>query len=235
MARGRSIFREYGEAILIALIFLRFANAFVVQTFYIPSGSMEDTLLVGDRLFVNRFIYGPAATDLERKLLPLRPVERGDIVVFRSPEDPQLDLVKRCVAVGGDTIQMVDQKVTIDGQPVDDSSYAVHREPPELAALPPALAHAQRVRRDNFGPFKVQPGQYFCLGDNRENSNDSRFWGTLPASMVKGRAFMVYWSYGGETPNGHWEGYAHKLEQIGHTLAGFFTKTRWGRTFHIVR
>src|SRR5215210_8556728 len=102
----RSVFREYFEAILIAAIFLRFTNVFVVQTFYIPSGSMENTLLIGDHLFVNRFIYGPAATGLERKLLPLRPVQRGDIVIFRSKEkqNPGLDVVKRAIGVPGDTV-----------------------------------------------------------------------------------------------------------------------------------
>src|SRR5947199_7421352 len=97
MAEERSIWREYTEALIIAAIFLLFTNTFVVQTFYIPSGSMEDTLLIGDHLFVNRFIYGPTATAAE-KLLPFRTVNRGDIVVFRSPEDPKLDLVKRCMA-----------------------------------------------------------------------------------------------------------------------------------------
>lgn len=233
MAEKRSLFREYGEALLIAAIFLRFANAFVVQTFYIPSGSMEDTLLIGDRLFVNRFIYGEAPTELERKLLPLRPVERGDIVVFRSPEEPRLDLVKRCVAVGGDVVSMADKELFLNGQPVDDSSYAIHREPPGYVDLP---GYREQIRiRDNFGPRKVPPGHYFFLGDNRDNSNDSRFWGTAPAAMIKGRAFMVYWSYGGQTPDGQWRGWGDELRQIGRTAMGFFTKTRWRRTFRIVR
>src|SRR3954454_21949872 len=97
----RSVAREYLEALIIAAIFLRFTNTWIVQTFYIPSGSMEETLLIGDHLFVNRFIYGPAETDLERRVLPLRDPLRGDIVIFRSPESPRLDLVKRCVATGG--------------------------------------------------------------------------------------------------------------------------------------
>src|SRR5688500_8998659 len=128
----RSVFREYFEAILIATIFLRFTNVFVVQTFYIPSGSMEETLLVGDHLFVNRFIFGPAATELERKLLPLRPVHRGDIVIFRSKTDPGMDVVKRTIGLPGDTIQVLDKQLHMNGRPVDDSAYAVHKglDPP---------------------------------------------------------------------------------------------------------
>src|SRR5215470_6722198 len=100
----RSVAREYLEALIIAAIFLRFTNTWIVQTFYIPSGSMEETLLVGDHLFVNRFIYGPTATDLERSLLPLRPARRGDIVIFRSPENPTIDVVKRAIGLPGDTV-----------------------------------------------------------------------------------------------------------------------------------
>src|ERR1700758_3297660 len=129
MAQDRSIAREYLEALIIAAIFLQFANTFVVQTYYIPSGSMENTLLVGDHLFVNRFIYGPAPTELERKLLPLRPVQRGDIVVFRSKENSHLDVVKRCIGLPGDMIRVVDKKLFINDKPVEDSSYAVHKDP----------------------------------------------------------------------------------------------------------
>src|SRR5579864_8339401 len=111
MAQDRHIAREYLEALIIAAIFRQFANTFVVQTFYIPSGSMENTLLVGDHLFVNRFIYGPAASDLERKLLPLREPRRGDIVVFRSKETPNMDVVKRCIGVPGDEVQVVQKNL----------------------------------------------------------------------------------------------------------------------------
>src|SRR4051812_45845444 len=210
MADGKSIFREYAEALLIAAIFLRFANTFVVQTFYIPSGSMEDTLLIGDHLFVNRFIYGPAATPLEEKLLPVRPVHRGDIVVFRSPETPTMDLVKRCIGVGGDTIEVIDKQLYISGKAVDDASYALHKDP-RFTGEP----------RDRFGPRSVPAGNYFCMGDNRDNSYDSRFWGTLPAHLLKGRPLFIYWSYGGETPNGNWQGFGTRMRQLGHTLLGF--------------
>lgn len=226
MAEERSIWREYLEALIIAAVFLLFTNTFVIQTFYIPSQSMEDTLLVGDHLFVNRFIYGHAPTAVEKKLMPFRPVHRGDIVVFRSPKEPTLDLVKRCIAVGGDTVQVIDQQLYINGKAVDDKSYALHKGSGFLEAPP---------MRDNFGPEVVPADNYFCMGDNRDNSYDSRFWGPLPAHLVKGRALFIYWSYGGKTPTGQWEGVGAKLRDLAETAIGFFSKTRWGRTFRLIR
>src|SRR3978361_1670956 len=129
MAMERSVFREYLEALIIAAVFLQFANHFVLQTFYIPSGSMENTLLVGDHLFVNRFIYGPAPTALERKLLPLRPLQRGDIVVVRPLEAPRGAVVKRSIGLPGDNLRMVDKKLILNGKPLDDSAYAIRRDP----------------------------------------------------------------------------------------------------------
>ena len=187
MPQRQSTLREYLEALLIAGIFLGFTNTFVVKTFYIPSGSMEETLLVGDHLFVNRFIYGATAAGIEEKLLPLRPIERGDIVIFRSPERPTVDMVKRCVGLPGDTVEMVDKRLFINGQQVEDSSYAQRTEP----RIIPRVAS----RRDNFGPVEVPEDRYFCLGDNRDFSNDSRFWGPVHRDLVKGKAFMVFWSF----------------------------------------
>lgn len=225
MAEERSIWREYLEALIIAAIFLWFTNTFVIQTFYIPSQSMEDTLLVGDHLFVNRFIYGPTISELERDLLPLRNVRRGDIVVFRSPMEPKLDLVKRCVAVGGDAVRMESQQLHINGKAVNDASYALHKG----SSFPPPS------ERDNFDTIVVPPGNYFCMGDNRDNSYDSRFWGPLPAHLVKGRALFIYWSYGGRTSSGQWEGVGAKLRDLAETALGFFSKTRWERTFRLIR
>lgn len=224
MRRPQSTIREYFEALLIAGIFLGFTNTFLVKTFYIPSSSMEDTLLVGDHLFVNRFVYGQATTPLEERLFPQRAVERGDVVIFRSPEDPTIDMVKRCVGMPGDEVRVIDKELYINGEWVDDSDFAEHRDPRVLDG-----------RRDNFGPITVPEGQYFCMGDNRDNSNDSRFWGTVPARFVKGRALLVYWSFGGETSDGTWRGLGPKLRQLGATAIGFFSKTRWKRMLHVIR
>jgi len=227
MAEKRSTLREYLEALLIAGIFLGFSNTFLVKTFYIPSGSMEDTLLIGDHLFVNRFIYGPAPTALERKLLPLRDPARGDIVIFRSVERPLIDMIKRCVGRPGDTVQVADKELYLNGRQVEDASYAVHKD---RRVLPASIS-----RRDNFGPYEVPEERYFCMGDNRDQSHDSRFWGGVPRHFVKGRAAVIYWSYGGQTPDGVWRGWGARLKQLAGTALGFFTNSRWSRTLRLIR
>ncbi|MDH3403238.1 MAG: signal peptidase I [Acidobacteriota bacterium] len=222
-AKKTSNVRETLEALLIAGAFLGFSNTFVVKTFYIPSASMETTLLVGDHLFVNRFIYGDAATSVERALLPSRDLRRGDIVIFRSPEDPKLDMVKRCIGLPGDVIEIDTKDLYVNGEWVEDSSYTRHSDP------------RINPRRDDFGPLTVPEDHYFCMGDNRDNSKDSRYWGTVPARFIKGRAFLIYWSYGGETSDGVWRSWGHRLKLLARTVLGFFVQSRWERTFTIVR
>ncbi len=231
--RPHSKFREYAEAILIAVLFLKFANTFVLQTFFIPSGSMEDTLLIGDHLFVNRFIYATEGPLTGASFLPSRTVQRGDIVIFRSVEDPSVDLVKRCVGLPGDELKMVAKQLYVNGQRVEDSSYALHKEAGAFAADPRTRAYVQK--RDNFDSFVVPPDHYFCLGDNRDNSHDSRFWGPLPAENVRGRALLIYWSNGGETPDGKWRGIGNTLAHLAKTALGFFSNTRWERTLDLIR
>lgn len=223
----RSVFREYTEAFIIAVIFLRFTQIFILQTFYIPSGSMENTLLIGDHLFVNRFIYGQAPTGLEEKILPSRDIQRGDIVVFRSPENPSIDVVKRCVGVPGDTVDVQAKQLYINGEAVQDSSYAIHTDPISYSEL---SFTDQGRRRDNFGPETVPPGHYFCMGDNRDHSYDSRFWGMLPRHLIKGRALFIYWSNGVPIDESETQ-----LQQLVRTAKGFFPKTRWERTFQLIR
>jgi signal peptidase I len=226
----RSWAREYFEALLIAGIFLGFTNTFLIKTFYIPSGSMEDTLLVGDHLFVNRFIFGRSPL---ANLLPEREPARGDVVIFRAPENPATDLVKRCIGLPGDKIEVVGKVLFINDLQVDDSAYAERRDP---RVFPNRRFLSRQTRlRDNFGPIVVPEGEFFFMGDNRDHSYDSRFWGTVPRHFIKGRAFFVYWSYGGETPDGQWHSWQHKIGQVLRTAGGFFTSTRWERTFHLVR
>lgn len=232
-AAPRSTFREYLEALLIAGLFLGFTNTFVVKTFFIPSGSMEETLLVGDHLFVNRFIYGPVASDLERRLLPMRAPERGDIVIFRAPEQPTIDLVKRMVGRPGDTLRIVGKQLYVDGVPAEEDGYVVHKDSKTFPNAP--YLEQQYRQRDNFGPYTVPAGHYFCMGDNRDQSNDSRFWGPVPERYLKGRAFLIYWSFGGGTSDGTWRGWRAKAGELARTVAGFVTKTRWSRTFHLPR
>ncbi|HEX4956261.1 MAG TPA: signal peptidase I [Thermoanaerobaculia bacterium] len=232
-APHKSKLREYLEAIVIAVLFLKFANTFVLQTFYIPSGSMENTLLVGDHLFVNRFIYGQEGWLDGLPLMPARDVRRGDIVIFRSVEDPSQDLVKRCVGLPGDRIEILAKQLYVNGQRVDDGTYAIHRDPrvfPNQPGLPSEVR-----RRDNLGPLTVPAASYFCMGDNRDHSHDSRFWEYLPAAMIKGRASVIYWSYGGEVSDGKSTDVGSFLGRALRTVIGFPTKTRWTRTFHLPR
>ena len=229
----KSLLREYLEALLIAVIFATFARTWVVQAFKIPSGSMEKNLLIGDHILVNKFIYGPTATALERKLLPIRDVRCGDIVVFKFPSDPTRDFIKRCMATPGDTIRSVDKVIYVNGRQVHDETFTYHSDPEVVSRRD--YFQPNRVR-DNFGPEVVPAGQYFCMGDNRDNSNDSRFWGPVPRANLKGRAFMIYWSFAGEEMESvDWPGFAGKLRQLGQVALNFFTRTRWDRTFRVVR
>lgn len=225
--------REYFEALLIAGVFLGFTNTFLIKTFYIPSGSMEETLLIGDHLFVNRYLFGQSVSDWEHRLTPVRDVRHGDIVIFRSPKEPNTDLVKRCVGLPGDEIRIVDKRLLINGSPVDDESYTIHRD----TRVFPNRRYLDRTNRerDNFGPVVVPEDHYFFLGDNRDESFDSRYWGPVPRHYLKGRALMIYWSFGGLTPDGQWYGWRRKLEQMKRTGTDFLKKTRWRRTFHLVR
>ena len=233
MQAQKSLLREYLEALLIAIIFATFARTWVVQAFKIPSGSMEKNLLIGDHILVNKFIYGPTVSRWEEALLPVRKLRRGDVVVFKYPEDPTRDFIKRCMGLPGDTLKMIDKDLYINGRLVHDSSFTYYADPEVFPR--DLLFHPRRVR-DNFGPKTVPPDSYFCMGDNRDNSNDSRYWGPVPGSYVKGRALMVYWSFGGDSDEPFdGPGYGGKVRQAGRVALNFFTQTRWDRTFRIVR
>jgi signal peptidase I len=230
--REGSLAREYFEALLIAVVFATFARTYVVQAFKIPSGSMEKNLLVGDHILVNKFIYGPARWNWERRLLPLRDPRRGDVVVFKFPLDPSRDFIKRAVGLPGDRVKLVDKRLYLNGKRVEDDSFVWHSDP---AVYERTSFFNSNRSRDNFGPYTVPPAAYFCLGDNRDNSRDSRFWGTVPESYLKGRALTVYWSYAGEPEPLEWPGWKGKLRQLAGVTSNFFSKTRWERTFRIVR
>src|ERR1700756_4136937 len=156
----KSTFREYYEALLIAVIFVNFARIFAFQAFKIPTGSMEDNLKIGDHIIVNKFIYGPAPDSL-KKLFPLRDPKLGDIIVFRYPLQPDTDFVKRVIGMPGDTVEIRDKVVAVNGTPLNEA-YVVHNDP-QIYPLQPALPEPYRSR-DQFGPFKVPDGQYFAMG-----------------------------------------------------------------------
>ena len=228
--KKKSTGREYYEALLIAVIFVNFARIFVFQAFKIPTGSMEDNLKIGDHIIVNKFIYGPNGLGPFSNLIPIRDVERGDIIVFRYPLQPDTDFVKRVVGLPGDTIEIRDKKVSINGQRLDEP-YVLHEDPqifPNKVELPEPYRS-----RDQFGPYVVPPRSYFAMGDNRDRSSDSRYWGTVPRSMIKGRAFMVYWSFAGQPPPPG-SPPLERLKELAGVVIHFFDRTRWQRTFFIV-
>ncbi|MEW6338409.1 MAG: signal peptidase I [Acidobacteriota bacterium] len=224
-------FREYYEAILVAVIFTLFARTFVAQAFKIPTGSMEDNLLIGDHLFVNKFVYAPHWDTPLHDLLPYRDIRRGDVVVFKYPQDPGRDFIKRAVAIGGDEVVIRDKRVTINGT-TEDNPRAIFRDP-QIYPDTPLMPESMR-RRDQFGPYQVPDSSVLCMGDNRDNSYDSRFWGAVPRGYFKGRALFIYWSYEA-APNSHeWRGWFDRVKQLGSVAVNFFTKTRWGRMFSLV-
>jgi len=186
-SRGKSVFREYAEAVAIALLLALLIRTFVVQAFKIPSGSMLPTLQVGDQILVNKFTYGVDLPVL-RRVLSLNAPQRGDIIVFVYPADPSKDFIKRVVGVGGDVVQIRRKHVYINGVPWNDPhAYYSHGK---------ARAHGG-TPRDDYGPVTVPPGHVFVMGDNRDRSYDSRFWGFVELDQIKGKAFVIYWSWDG--------------------------------------
>ena len=226
--KKKSTIREYYEALLIAIVFVNFARIFAFQAFKIPSASMEDNLLVGDHIIVNKFIYGPKAP-LLGGLLPLRDIERGDVIVFRYPEQPEIDFVKRVVGLPGETVVIRDKKVVVDGRTIDEP-YAFFDD---VRVFPPQPSLPEPYRsRDQFGPYRVPSGHYFAMGDNRDHSHDSRYWGPVPRQMIKGRAFMVYWSFALPPPAG--DTVRDRASELARVVRFFFSKTRWERTLFVV-
>lgn len=178
--------RENIEAIVIAVILAMFIRTFVVQAFKIPSGSMQDTLLVGDYILVNKFIYGVKAPFTDYTVIPVKDPRRGDVVVFRYPEDPSKDFIKRVVAVGGDTVEIRHKQVYVNGE---------RQELPQAIHVDARMIPQSVQPRDFFGPVTVPEDKLFTMGDNRDESNDSRFWGFVDVSALRGKAFMIYWSW----------------------------------------
>ena len=223
----KSTAREYFESIVIAVILALFIRTWVVQAFKIPTGSMEHNLLIGDHLLVNKFVFGPTAGAAEQWVLPSGAVERGDVVVFKFPEEPERDFIKRVIGLPGETLEVRRKRVYIDGEPLAEP-YLEGRQP----VLPRGAVAVER--RDTFGPVTIPDGHYFMMGDNRDNSQDSRFWGPLPHAYLKGRAMVVYWSYDAAEPVLREPGAGAGLRRLSSVVTNFFTRTRWERMFRLI-
>jgi signal peptidase I len=247
----KSAVRDTFESLVITVILAVFGTTFVVQAFKIPTGSMEDTLLIGDHLLVNKFCFADQR-GLLGKILPYRGLQRGDVVVFKYPgtepgQEPGTHFVKRVIGVPGDRIRVVNRQVYVNGVKLKEP-YVLNTDPyeqnpgddfplPPGEALPSSTSDWAATESHYVvnGQIVVPPGDYFVMGDNRENSWDSRFWGFVPRDLVSGRPLLIYWSY--ETAPGSYlqTSVSDRLSQIGSMLLHFFTRTRWRRTFKIVR
>jgi signal peptidase I len=226
----KSTLREYFESIVIAVILALFIRTFVVQAFKIPTGSMEENLLIGDHLLVNKFVFGPSATAVERAVLPMASLKRGEVVVFKYPEEPDRDFIKRVIGLPGETVELREKKVYINGTPLNEP-YVHFLAPPRIGGTEFNEVTSFDVR-ERYGPVTVPPNQYFVMGDNRDNSQDSRYWGFLPRDLVKGKALVIYWSYEAGREDYQEEGAGATARGFISVFAHFFTRTRWDRMFH---
>jgi signal peptidase I len=249
----KSAARDTFESLVITVILAIFGTTFVLQAFKIPTGSMKDTLLIGDHLLVNKFVDANHSDAWWTHLLPYKTIRRGQVVVFRKPgtggegEEPGEHLVKRVIGVPGDHIRLVNRKVYVNGKPLDEP-YVRNAYPDRMLAcdnFPPppgeelqgsTLTWSENIQNYvHDGEIVVPPHSYFVMGDNREESWDSRFWGFVPRQLISGRPLFIYWSY--ETPDNEYtlNSLSDRLSQSLDLVLHFFTKTRWRRTFRFVR
>ena len=225
--REKSVFREYFELFAETAIFVFFVMTFIVQAFQIPTGSMETTLLIGDFLLVNKLAYTQPKYGFEKLLVPQRDIQRGDVIVFKYPKELDKDFVKRVVALEGEKIEIKDKQVYINDEPIIEE-YKVHID--ERVYTRGEYRYDDLIR-DNYGPLIVPPGHVFAMGDNRDDSSDSRYWGFLPLNYIKGRPWIIYFSYKAERG-------AHLKTSVRERLkkfVSFIPKARWRRAFRVIK
>jgi signal peptidase I len=246
-AEHQTTFSEYLESLLVTVILALFGTSFVVQAFKIPSQSMERTLLVGDHLLVNKFIFGGRGQWYD-KILPYRALERGDIIVFKFPYQDHPHFVKRVIGLPGDHLKIVDQQVYINGKPLSEP-YVVHDPasgydplnysfPPvgnQIFVSPVQQEWAREIRKYTQGDeLVVPPGEYFAMGDNRDHSLDSRYWGFVDRDAIMGRPFLIYWSVDANSSDYGESSFGQRVVGIFDTLTHLPARTRWGRMLHTV-
>ena len=238
---SREVHRGFIAEWTVTIILLLFATTSLVQAFVIPSASMVGTLLIGDHVLVDKLTYAPSGA-VSRTLLPYRDVRRGDIIVFRYPLNIKEDYVKRAIGVPGDHIKLVNKQLWLNGHAVNEP-YAIHSQPmidsyrdnfPNTPNTPMGEAALDMLENHVVnGELVVPQGFIFAMGDNRDDSSDSRYWGFVPRENIVGTPLIVYWSYDAPTAdltNGN-IGIDHVIDVVAH----FFTKTRWARTFRLIR
>jgi signal peptidase I len=214
----KGIVRDYFETIVICVIFVLFSRAFIFQQSKIPTGSMEDTLLVGDYIMVNRFIYAPSLSNFEKTILPMRDIRRKDVIVFKFPKEPELDYIKRVIGLPGDVVEIRGGVTYVNNEKLDE----------------PYVPEKYRDDYSFMAPQTVPSSHYFVLGDHRNNSKDSRYFGFVPENLVKGRAFIIWWSYEEDRNDYQRRGF-ERIKSVLNKILHFFTKSRWERCFTIIR
>jgi signal peptidase I len=262
-----STFREYVELFAETLIYVFFVMTFLLQSFVIPTGSMEKNILIGDHLLVNKVAYSRSPGSIDNFIFPQAEIERGSIVTFKAPMELDKEYVKRVIGLPGETIRIVNKKIYINGEPLAESyvffdekvgenpaDYFPLRRPRyidvlgKISYLPfyvndengfvdskRSMELCERFKNavinvDKEKVFKIPAGHYFCMGDNRDHSYDSRFWGTVPADFVIGKPWRIYWSFESTTDEYLTDGIEHKIKDLAQTMLNFFSKTRWERT-----
>lgn len=250
VAFKKSTAREYFESLVITVILALFGTTFIVQAFKIPTPSMEDNLLVGDHLLVNKFVFGAPGSIFDR-VLPFKEIKRGDVIVFKYPKDLTKHYVKRAIGLPGDRIRIADKQVFVNDVAINEP-YKVHKAPQGSYSDPfrdffPPKPHPGRVYRgadeDPYwyedytknGEIVVPPDQYFAMGDNRDNSADSRYWGFVKRELIVGKALIIYWSYETDSDEYRRTDVSDRVQQFTDLFTNFFTKTRWSRTLRIIR
>ena len=228
-----STLREYFVATVYCTIIALFVTTYVVHPMTVPTPSMEPTILVGDRLLIDKFTYRNGFME-DLGISPVHKVDRGDIVVFKFPEDPQVLYVKRAIGLPGEILEIRDKTVFINGVALDEP-YAVHRDPHVNGGARNPHALAFDIQRDNFGPVNIPEGNYFMMGDNRDDSADSRYFGFLPRDYIVGRPLVVFWSYEDDSDAYLRTSFPDVLKLYGERILFFFTKTRWSRMGHFVK
>lgn len=227
--KAKSVTREYLEAILLAVGLALLIRTFVIQAFHIPSGSMEDTLLEGDFLITNKFLYGAQVPFTDWRLPGIRAPRPGDVVIFQYPLDPGRDFVKRCVAGPGQTVEVRNKILYVDGKRAVDPPRSKYVDPRVLPKEHPGGV------RDNFGPAVVPPGHFFMMGDNRDNSEDGRYWGFLPYKYVKAKAIILYFSWIPDLNAPEYVSLASIPKMVAYNLIHFFGRVRWSRIGMVVK
>ena len=221
--RRKSAAREWLESLAFSLVFVFFFTKFIAQATQVPTESMKPTILVGDHFFLDKFAFPANYPEFLLNILPNRKIERGDIVAFKPPHNPSVPFIKRVIGLPGETLEVRDKAVYIDGKRIEEPYQYFDSEEDRYAP------------RDSHGPVLIPPDHYFMMGDNRDNSNDSRYWGEVPRENIIGKPLFVYWSYADDPYDPSPKSILRHAREYGSKALNFFSKTRWSRTGMVLK